>query len=95
MSAPRSAELNPETCPLRTKSLSGLPAALILTAEFDPCETKARTMQQRLMDAGTPTILTQYDGAIHGFVRLGADVRLAKKALRQVCVWMKDRYTRL
>ena len=88
------AENDPETCPLRAESLSGLPAALVITAEFDPLRDEGRDYAKRLMDAGVPTTLTQYDGAIHGFVRLGADLRLAKKALQQVSLWMKDRYTR-
>lgn len=89
-----SAESNPEMYPLRADSLSGLPPALIITAEFDPLRDEGRDYARRLMNAGVPTTLTQYDGAIHGFVRLGADLRLAKKALLQVTVWMTERYAR-
>ena len=88
------AESHPEMCPLRAENLSGLPAALVIIAEFDPLRDEGWDYAKRLVDVGVPTTLTQYDGAIHGFVRLGAEVRLAKKALHQVSLWMNDRYTR-
>jgi len=87
-----SAANDPEIYPLRADSLSGLPATFVITAEFDPLRDEGNQYAQRLIDAGVPTTLTQYDGAIHGFIRLGADLRLAKEALQQVCLWMIARY---
>ncbi len=87
-----SAANDPEIYPLRAEKLSGLPPTLVITAEFDPLRDEGNQYAQRLIDAGVPTTLTQYDGAIHGFIRLGADLRLAKKALQQVCLWMIGRY---
>jgi len=83
---------DPEACPLRAESLSGLPPSMVITAEFDPLRDEGRDYARRLMDAGVPTTLQQYDGAIHGFVRLGPQVRLAKEAMQQVGSWMIDRY---
>jgi acetyl esterase/lipase len=83
----------PETCPLRASSLSRLPTTLILTAEFDPLRDEGEAYAARLAQFRVPTTLTRYDGAIHGFIRLGTDVGLAKEALQQVSRWMKDRYT--
>lgn len=85
---------HPELYPLRAQSLAGLPASIVITAGFDPLRDEGRDYARRLMDAGVPTTLKQYDGAIHGFVRLGPQVQLAKDALQQVSLWMADRYTR-
>ena len=88
-----SGENDPETCPLRARTLSGLPATLIVTAEFDPLRDEGEAYAKRLTESGVATTLTRYDGAIHGFVRLGPEVGLTAKALRQVCLWIKHRYT--
>ncbi len=85
---------NSELYPLRAQSLAGLPASIVITAGFDPLRDEGRDYAQRLMDAGVPTTLEQYDGAIHGFVRLGPQLALAKDALQQVSLWMTDRFRR-
>jgi len=85
-------EDHPELYPLRAQSLAGLPPSIVITAGYDPLRDEGRDYARRLMDAGVSTTFTQYDGAIHGFVRLGPDVRLAKEALLQVSVWMSERF---
>ncbi|GGE51637.1 acetylhydrolase [Agaricicola taiwanensis] len=86
-------ETDPEMCPLRAQYLGGLPDALVITAEFDPLRDEGEAYANRLMSAGIPTTLTRYDGAIHGFVRMGTEVRLAAHALQQICLWMTGRFT--
>jgi acetyl esterase len=63
---------NPLVCPLRCPDLSGLPPALILTAEFDPLRDEAAKYGCRLREAGVPARVVCYRGAIHGFWNMSA-----------------------
>ncbi|PPL19442.1 alpha/beta hydrolase [Microterricola pindariensis] len=61
--------LDPRVSPIGRPNLSGLPAALILTAELDPMRDEGEQYGQRLTDAGVPTVVHRYEGAGHGFVQ--------------------------
>lgn len=55
--------------PLRAARLSGLPAALVLVAEFDPLRDEGLEYAARLEQAGVPVQRFIVDGQIHGFLR--------------------------
>jgi acetyl esterase len=55
--------------PMRAASLSGLPPALVLVAEFDPLFDEGLRFAERLELAGVPVERMTCAGQIHGFLR--------------------------
>ncbi len=76
--------MHPYAAPLRAADLSGLPPALIITAEYDPVRDEAEHYAQRLRQAGVPVQLSRYAGMIHSFFRMFALFEQSRRALAEV-----------
>jgi acetyl esterase len=83
---------DPYVSPLRAPDLSGLPPALVQTAEYDPLRDEGEAYAARLREAGTPATLSRWDGLNHGFLFWVGRVDKASAAMRECCAWLRRVY---
>lgn len=74
-----SREVPPCAAPARADDLTGLPAACIIVGDLDLFLDEDIDYAQRLLQAGVPTELHVYPGAIHGFDVLAPDASISRR----------------
>jgi acetyl esterase len=75
---------DPRVSPLRATRLTGLPAAIIHTAEFDPMRDEGNAYASKLLAAGVNVEHICHDGMIHNFHAMGAFLPQARLILLQI-----------
>jgi acetyl esterase len=80
----------PYVSPLRARDLSGLPPALVVTAEYDPLRDEGEHYAEKLRTAGTPAITSRWDGMNHGFFFWVGRVDKAAEAMAESCQWLRQ-----
>ncbi|MBO6556200.1 MAG: alpha/beta hydrolase [Pseudomonadales bacterium] len=82
--------LHPLASPMRADDLSGLPPALIMTAEFDPLRDEGEAYGERLKEAGVKTDVQRYEGLIHGFFGQTDMTEGAREAMSSAAFALKE-----
>lgn len=75
---------DPRVSPLRATRLTGLPAAIIHTAEFDPMRDEGNAYARKLLAAGVNVEHICHDGMIHNFHAMGAILPQARLVVLQI-----------
>jgi acetyl esterase len=80
---------HPHASPLRAADLSGLPAAFVMSAEYDPLRDEAERYGERLRASGVATDIVRVPGMNHGFLFWVGVVDAAAPAMAQACDWLR------
>lgn len=81
---------HPEASPLRAASLAGLAPALVVVCEYDPLRDEGVAYAERLRQAGVAVRLSEYEGMIHGFVRMAAIIDRTQDLLDEIAGYLRD-----
>lgn len=82
-------EHDPYALPLNARDLSGLPPAIILTAEYDPLRDDGERYARKLREAGVSVYLKRYKGVFHGFWNMAGVLDPGRAALHNAATRLR------
>ncbi len=77
--------------PIKADSLSGLPPALVQTAEYDPLRDEGEAYAAALESAGTEVDLHRYDGVVHDPFMMFAVIPTGVECLKEAAAFINAR----
>jgi len=83
---------NPLAAPLFLENFNNLPAAHIITAEFDPLRDEGEAYARQLSNAGVAVTCIRYDGVIHGFFGMFQELDIAEEAVMSACKELRESF---
>ncbi|MDG4757885.1 alpha/beta hydrolase [Micromonospora sp. WMMD710] len=83
---------DPLASPLLADDLSGLPPALVVTAELDPLCAEGQRYAERLREAGVPTRLAHYPQMIHGFFAMPGVFTDGRRAQAGAAAFLREHF---
>jgi acetyl esterase len=76
--------------PLQATSLTGLPRAVVVTAELDPLRDEGESYADRLRESGVEVSLERYEGQIHGFIGFHRAIADGDAALHAIAAKIRE-----
>ncbi|KUI23213.1 alpha/beta hydrolase [Mycobacterium sp. GA-1285] len=83
---------HPYVIPARAQDLSGLPQAVVVTAEADPIRDWGERYAERLRDAGVQTTVTRYPGIYHGFLMRSDATARGRLAVAEIGALLRAKF---
>jgi acetyl esterase len=85
---------DPLASPLRARTLSELPSALIVVAGLDPLAAEDQAYAARLQKDGVATTVHHYDDMVHGFLGMIGFAAVADQAAEAAARWLRTQTER-
>lgn len=82
---------DPGVSPLHAPDLSGLPPALVVSAEHDPLRDESEAYAARLREAGVEVELHREPGMVHNFMMLDEVSRACAAAADRIAAGLHER----
>lgn len=83
---------SPYQVPAHATDVSGLPPAVVVTAECDPIRDWGERYAERLRDAGVQTTLTRYPGMYHGFLMRSDATARGRLAIAEIGALLRAKF---